>query len=149
MQKLNFPTYQFKISRREEGDFIFDIIRKKAILLTPEEWVRQHIIHYLHNDLGYPKGLIRVESGVKYNTRIKRSDVVIYNNSGAPTMLIECKAPNVKINQSTLEQVAMYNRTLNASVIILTNGLVHYTFKLSDKGELINLGEIPTYEKGN
>ncbi len=147
MQKLNFPTYPFKISRREEGDFIFDIIRKKVILLTPEEWVRQHIIHYLHKDLGYPKGLIRVESGVKYNTRVKRSDVVIYNNSGAPAMLIECKAPNVKINQSTLEQVAMYNRTLNASVIILTNGLVHYTFRISKKDKLENLDKIPNYKE--
>ncbi|MCF6351956.1 MAG: type I restriction enzyme HsdR N-terminal domain-containing protein [Cyclobacteriaceae bacterium] len=146
MQKLNLPNYNFKITRKVEGDFIFDIVRKKAILLTPEEWVRQHIINYLHLDLGYPKGLLKVESGVMYNTRHKRSDIVIYNNSGSPYMLVECKAPSVKINQSTVEQVAMYNRTLHAPIIILTNGLVHYTFRVSKKGELENLNEIPNYK---
>lgn len=146
MQTLNLPSYNFKITHKEEGDFIFDVIRKKNILLTPEEWVRQHIIHYLHKNLGYPKGLLKVESGVMYNARMKRSDIIIYDRKGSPSILVECKAPSVKINQSTVEQAAMYNRTLNASVIILTNGVVHYTFKLDDKGVLINLDEIPKYK---
>lgn len=147
MQSLNLPNYDFKITRKEKGDFIFDVIRKKNILLTPEEWVRQHILHYLLGELGYPKGLVKVESGVSYNAQMKRSDVVIYNNLGSPHILVECKAPSVKIDQSTLEQVAMYNRTLEASIIVLTNGLKHYTFMLNDKGELVNLEKIPSYNR--
>ncbi len=146
VQSLNFPKYEFKITRKEEGTFIFDIIRKKNILLTPEEWVRQHIVCYLHYDLGYPKGLIKVESGVAYNARMKRSDIVVYLNTGSPYLLIECKAPSVKISQSTLEQVAMYNHTLKAEILVLTNGLMHYTFKISREGELVNLPEIPKYK---
>jgi len=148
MQSLNLPTYAFRITQNENGEkYIYDIIRKKPIMLTPEEWVRQHMIHYLHNDLGYPKGLLKVESGVVYNTRLKRSDIVVYTNESKPFILVECKAPSVKISQSTLEQVAMYNKTLNASVIILSNGLTHYTFKLDKKGELLNLDEIPKFER--
>ncbi len=147
MQTLNFPNCDFKITRKEEGEYVFDIIRKKDILLTPEEWVRQHIIHYLLDELDYPRGLVKVESGVSYNKRMKRSDVVIYNNLGNPQILVECKAPGVKIDQSTLEQVAVYNNSLKASIIILTNGLVHYTFKIGAAGELINLKEIPKFER--
>ena len=149
MQSLNLPTYTFRITQNKNGEkYIYDFIRKKPIMLTPEEWVRQHMIHYLHHDLGYPKSLLKVESGVLYNTRLKRSDIVIYTNESKPFILVECKAPTVKIDQSTLEQVAMYNKTLNASVIILTNGLTHYTFKLDEKGELLNLEEIPAFERG-
>jgi len=148
MQSLNLPTYTFRITQNNDGEkYIFDIIRKKPIMLTPEEWVRQHMIHYFHNDLGYPKGLLKVESGVMYNTRLKRSDIVIYNSAGKPHILVECKAPSVKIDQSTLEQVAMYNRTLNAPIIILTNGLTHYTFELNENGELLNLDKIPQFER--
>lgn len=147
MQSLNLPVYEFRITVKNGDKYIYDIIRNKSILLTPEEWVRQHMTHYLSHDLGYPKSLIKVESGVVYNERMKRSDVVIYNNLGVPHILVECKAPSVKINQTTLEQVAMYNRTLKASILILTNGLTHYTFKLGADGELINLSEIPKFER--
>ncbi len=147
MQTLNLPTYKFRITTNNDDTYIYDIIRKKPIMLTPEEWVRQHMIHYLHNDLGYPKGLLKVESGVVYNSRLKRSDIVIYDNNGKPYILVECKAPSVKVNQSTLEQVAMYNRTLSAKIIILTNGLTHYTFKIDKRGELINLESIPKFER--
>ncbi len=148
MQFLNLPACKFRIVTNKGDKYIYDIIRKKNIMLTPEEWVRQHMIHYLHNYLGYPKGLIKVESGVLYNTKLKRSDIVIYNNLGKPLVLVECKAPSVKVSQSTLEQVAMYNKTLNASIIILTNGLIHYTFELDKNGELQNLDKIPTFERG-
>ncbi len=148
MQNLNLPSYNFRMSNKGKDDFIFDVIRKKLILLTPEEWVRQHIIHYLHKDLGYPKGLLKVESGVEYNTRLKRSDIIVFTNEGKPHILVECKSPSVKIDQSTLEQVAMYNKTLNATIIILTNGLIHYTFKISKEGKLDNLDKIPSYNAG-
>lgn len=145
MQSLNLPSFDFRITVKNEEKYIYDIIRNKPILLTSEEWVRQHMVHYLLHDLGYPKGLIKVESGVVYNERMKRSDVVIYNNLGVPHILIECKAPSIKINQTTFEQLAMYNRTLKASILILTNGLTHYTFKLGDTGELVNLSAIPKF----
>ena len=147
MQSLNLPTCKFRISTENGDKYIYDVIRSKHILLTPEEWVRQHIIHHLLHDLEYPKGLIKVETGVVYNERMKRSDVVVFTNMAKPHILIECKAPSVKIDQSTLEQVAMYNRTLKASIIVLTNGLTHYTFKLGEKGELVNLEKLPKFER--
>ncbi len=147
MQSLNLPKYEFRLITKNKEEHIYDIIRNKFLLLTPEEWVRQHMIHYLIKDLKYPKGLVKVESGVVYNASVKRSDIVIYNTLGRPYILVECKSPSIKINQSTFEQVAMYNRTLNASIIILTNGLMHYTFKFGKRGELINLNEIPKFER--
>jgi len=147
MQSLNLPKYEFRLITKNKEEHIYDIIRNKFLLLTPEEWVRQHMIHYLIKDLKYPKGLVKVESGVVYNASVKRSDIVIYNTLGRPYILVECKSPSIKINQSTFEQVAMYNRTLNASIIILTNGLMHYTFKFGERGELINLNEIPKFER--
>lgn len=147
MQSLNLPKYEFRLITKNKEEHIYDIIRNKFLLLTPEEWVRQHMIHYLIKDLRYPKGLVKVESGVVYNASVKRSDIVIYNTLGRPYILVECKSPSIKINQSTFEQVAMYNRTLNASIIILTNGLMHYTFKFGERGELINLNEIPKFER--
>jgi len=146
MHSLNLPTYTFKFRKHEEVDFIYDKIRNKYILLTPEEWVRQHLLMFLIHHLGYPKGLIKVESGLVYNKRVKRSDIIVYNNLGMPTILVECKSPKVAISQSTMEQVAMYNKTLKARIIVLSNGLVHYTFKIGENGELINLSEIPKYE---
>lgn len=147
MQSLNLPSYDFRITNVENIEYIFDIIRNKPIVLTPEEWVRQHMVHFLLNDSNYPKGLIKVESGLVYNDRVKRSDIIIYDNQAKPYLLVECKAPAIPINQSTLEQVAMYNRTLNAPIIVLTNGLTHYTFRIGEKGELINLEEIPKFRR--
>jgi len=147
MHSLNLPKYAFKLKKEEEVEFIFDRIRNKYIVLTPEEWVRQHLLMFLINDLGYPKGLIKVESGVMYNSRVKRSDIVVFNSLGLPHILVECKSPTVVINQSTMEQVAMYNRTLKASIMVLSNGLVHYTFKIGDGGELTNLSEIPRFSR--
>lgn len=147
MQQLNLPDYSFRTKTVGDDTYIFDRIRSKFVLLTEEEWVRQHIVHYLIEDLGYPKGLIKVESGVTYNTRTKRSDIVVYNNLGKPHILVECKSPVTGIKQSTLEQAAMYNRTLKAHIILLTNGLTHYTFSVGEKGQLVNLRSIPSYER--
>lgn len=146
MQKLNLPDYAFRIQTNEGVESIYDIIRNKYIVLTAEEWVRQHIIRYLIEDLGYPKGLIKVESGVSYNSRIKRSDIVVFNNMGEPSILVECKSPDISINQSTLEQAAMYNHTLKAEIIVLTNGITHFTFSIDSTGKLVNRNEIPSYK---
>lgn len=147
MQQLKLPAYSFKIKTIDGIDLIFDRVRSKYVTLTEEEWVRQHIICYLIEDLNYPKGLIKVESGVLYNTRTKRSDIVVYNNLGKPLILVECKSPTTNISQATLEQAAMYNHTLKAKIILLTNGLNHYTFSVGDKGKLINLESVPPYQR--
>lgn len=147
MQQLNLPGYTFKIKSIDGVEVIYDVVRNKYVVLTAEEWVRQHIIRYLMDDLGYPRGLIKVESGVSYNSRMKRSDIVVYNNLGKPFILVECKSPDTNINQSTLEQSAMYNHTLKAEVVVLTNGMTHYTFSVTKGGQLENLKFIPTYKR--
>lgn len=126
MKTLNLPSYAYKIEEKTEKNTIFDIIRKKHVILTPEEWVRQHFVNYLIAHLQYPKTLISIEGGLQYNRMQKRSDIVVYNREGTPFMLVECKAPEVKISQKIFEQVAMYNQTLKANYIVVTNGMEIY-----------------------
>lgn len=102
------------------------MIRKKYVSLAPEEWVRQHIVNFLIHHRNYNRALLSVESGLKYAKVNKRTDVVVYNNSGAPEMIVECKAPEVRINQKTFDQIAVYNKTLNAKYLVITNGLDHF-----------------------
>lgn len=141
MQKLNLPSYSFTISEQETGSYIFDIIRKKYVKLDPEEWVRQHFIHYLIQELHYSKTLISCESGLKYNSLLKRSDILVYDQHLSPYLLVECKAPAVSLNQQTLIQASMYNKTIKAPHIAITNGLQHFAFKIdveSGKSEQLN-----------
>jgi len=126
MIELNLPNIDYKIRKAGSNVEIFDIIRKKFIVVTPEEWVRQHFIHYLYFGLGYSKSLIKVESGLKYNQRMKRSDILVYNNDVKPLILVECKSYKVKINQNGFNQLSVYNKTINAKYLILTNGLSHF-----------------------
>lgn len=128
MQKLNLPEYSFRIQKTEKGLQIFDSLRKKFIALTPEEWVRQNFIRYLIEEKKYPASLIAIETGLKYNRMQKRSDVTVFDKKGDTWMLIECKAPDVKISQETFNQVAVYNisgRT-KTKFLAVTNGLKHY-----------------------
>lgn len=126
MVQLNLPAYDYKLQRREDNKFyIFCQVRKKYLLLTPEEWVRQHFINFLFEQ-GYPKGLTSAESGLKYNKRQKRTDIVVYDRQGKPFLLVECKAPEVKLSDSTFSQAATYNMVLKAPYIAVSNGLQHY-----------------------
>ncbi|MEM1407583.1 MAG: type I restriction enzyme HsdR N-terminal domain-containing protein [Bacteroidota bacterium] len=144
MKTLNLPEIECKIREKEENYEIFDVIRKKFVFLTPEEWVRQHFIHYMIHYLGYPKPLLTVESGLNYNSLHKRSDIVAYNSEGAPILLVECKSYKVKVNQQALNQVAIYNKRISATHVVLTNGVKHYCFK--KEGSSYNtLNEIPDY----
>jgi len=146
MQRLNLPTYSFKIKSSENNYVIFDIIRKKYVVLTPEEWVRQHIIHYLINEKKYPISLIAVEKKLILNNLTKRTDILIFNNEGLPHIIVECKAPSVKINQKAFDQIARYNLKLNANFLIVSNGLEHYFCKMDKiKETYIFLESIPTY----
>ena len=125
MESLNLPKYKFAILKKDKKIQIFDPIRKKYVVLTPEEWVRQHFLNYLTEHLHFPRSLIRVEGGFHYNRMLKRSDIVVHGRKGEPLMLVECKAPGVSIDEKTMEQAAAYNRILSARFLVLTNGLVH------------------------
>jgi hypothetical protein len=126
MQKLQFPTYQFRFKNSENKVAIFDEIRKKFIILSPEEWVRQHVVHHLIYDKSYPKSWINVEKLIKLNGLTKRYDVVVFNPDGSIFLLVECKAPEINISQNTFDQIARYNLALKANYLMVTNGLEHY-----------------------
>ena len=136
MKKLNFPSYKFRLKNSENKTHIFDEIRKKFVVLKPEEWVRQHCLNFLMQEKKYPASLINVEKRIKLNELSKRYDIVIYNTDGSVHCIVECKAPNVNINQNTFDQIARYNSHLDASFLMVTNGLNHYycNMKLTSNG---------------
>ena len=147
MRELNFPAYPLKIKLVAGKKQVFDPIRKKFLILTPEEWVRQHLIQFLIKDNGYPASLLAIESMVKYNSMNRRSDLVAYNRKGKPVLLAECKAPSVKINQEAFDQVARYNVTLGVKYLIVTNGLVHYACYIDHTHKKVEfLDSLPSYE---
>ncbi len=133
-QQLRLPTFESRISKEGDEYYIYDPIRKKQVLLTKEEWVRQHFVHLLVDHLGYPRGLIRVEAGLKYYKTAKRSDLVVYNNEGQVHLLLECKNPEVKLTSTTLQQLAVYNKTLNARYVAISNGLQHFCWQREGEG---------------
>ena len=126
MRDLNFPKFQFRFKINENKRFIFDDIREKYVLLTPEEWVRQHVVQFLIQVKGYPKSYINVEKLVEINGMNKRYDVVVFAPNGTIFLLIECKEPNVKISQTVFDQIARYNLSLNAQFLMVTNERNHY-----------------------
>ena len=129
MQSLNLPEFEPKIIKESGKYRIFDLIRKKYVVLTPEEWVRQHFINYMLKALNYPKSLIKVESGLKLNALQKRSDILIHDREGKAWMLVECKAPEIALDQKAFNQATIYNMTIRARFIVVTNGMLHYCFK--------------------
>tara|TARA_R110000868_G_scaffold377885_1_gene643261 strand:+ start:197 stop:643 length:447 start_codon:yes stop_codon:yes gene_type:complete len=146
MQKLNFQQYDFRFKNSENKVSIFDEIRKKFIILTPEEWVRQHVVQFLLEDQKYPKSLINVEKVLKVNGLRKRYDAVVFNPDGSIEVLIECKAPEVKITQATFDQIARYNMTMNAKFLMVTNGLNHYFCQMDFENEkYVFLNQLPEY----
>jgi hypothetical protein len=148
MQPLNLPTYKFRIKSNENKLFIFDILRKKYVSLTPEEWVRQHIIHFLIEEKNYPISLMAVEKKLTINTLTKRTDILVFNTNGSPHIIVECKAPTVKITQDAFDQIARYNLKLEANYLIVSNGLEHFNCKMDLENEqYIFLPDIPKYSK--
>ena len=128
LPKLNFPEYSFSVRQSEGKAEIFDIARKKYVALTPEEWVRQHVVHYLHHTLEYPIELIQVEGSITFNKMPKRCDIIVYNASMKPLLLVECKKPEVQLQQKTFDQAMIYNMVLNVPYILITNGLQNACF---------------------
>ncbi|MEX0996537.1 MAG: type I restriction enzyme HsdR N-terminal domain-containing protein [Flavobacteriaceae bacterium] len=150
MQQLDFPKYNFRFKSSENKISIFDEIRKKFVILTPEEWVRQHVVQFLICEKHYPKSHINVEKEIILNQTRKRYDVVIYNRDGSIFLVVECKAPQTPISQDTFDQIARYNLSLNATYLMVTNGLSHYYCQLDYKNEKYRfLEEIPQYQSVN
>jgi type I site-specific restriction endonuclease len=142
---LNFPVADFRFQKNTKGNLqIFDIIRKKFIDVTPEEWVRQHIIHFLVNHKQVPASMISVEKQLLLNNTKRRTDIVVFNTLLKPILIVECKAPEIEINQLTVNQALRYNLELNVPFVFLSNGLTHVFFKLGQNDPEI-LKEIPTY----
>ena len=150
MQKLNLPSYSFKLKSNENKTLIFDNLRKKYVVLTPEEWVRQHFVRFLINEKKYPVSIIAIEKQLTINTRKKRTDILIFSSDGKPDIIVECKAPNIKITQETFDQIARYNLKLNANYLIVTNGLEHFYCKMDFENETyIFLEDFPSFINDN
>lgn len=146
MQQLNFPKYNFRFKSNENKTLIFDIVRKKFVVLTPEEWVRQHLLHFLISEKKYPILHINVEKQIKLHDTIKRYDIVVFNPNGSIEIIVECKAPKIKINQLVFDQIARYNFVLQANYLMVSNGLEHYYCNMDYKNEnYIFLKDIPKY----
>lgn len=146
MEKLNLPSYSFRLKEENGKPYIFDKFRKKFLVLTPEEWVRQHFAVYLVEELNYPQNLISIEYSMKVNTLSKRGDIVAFNRKGQAVLLVECKAPSVKIDQKVFDQIATYNMQLNVPLLAVTNGLNHYCCQVDfSKKSYLFLENIPDF----
>lgn len=144
---LNLPPYPFRITDQNGQLSLFDEIRKKNIIITPEEWVRQHFVQYLIRQKHYPKTLIKLEGGHKLHGMSKRSDIVVFNPDGEKILLVECKAPSVVIDQKTFDQVARYNMVHKVSLVAVTNGLVHYYCRIDfESRDYKFIEELPDYK---
>ncbi|MEJ2005577.1 MAG: type I restriction enzyme HsdR N-terminal domain-containing protein [Cyclobacteriaceae bacterium] len=149
MVKLNLPEYGASVRKNSGRLEIYDAIRRKYLVLTPEEWVRQHMVHYLHQHCGYPLSLMNVEGGLTYNKRQKRSDILVYDRAGQPSVLVECKSYKMKkMGDEVLFQAAAYNRELKATWIVITYGWGYYCWKVT-KDDIIQEKEIPAWYRVN
>ncbi len=148
MAPLNFPEYKFRFKSSENNVRIFDCIRKKFVVLQPEEWVRQHVVNYLLQEKKYPKSLVNVEKQLVINNLKKRYDIVVFNSDGSINILIECKAPEINIDQTTFDQIARYNLELKANYLMVTNGLDHFYCKMDFTSEKYTfLRDIPDFSR--
>ena len=146
MKKLNLPEYTIPVRLVEGKEYLFDPVRKKEVRLTPEEWVRQNFIRYLHHEKECPLSLMQVEKEFSWNGLSLRSDLLVFSSSVEPLMIVECKAPEVKLDNAVFEQIARYNLKYRVPYLLVTNGMVHYCCKMDYEGESYRfLREIPDY----
>jgi len=146
MQKLNLPTYNFRLNENQGKNYIFDVIRKKFILLTPEEWVRQNFIQYLVHEKNYSQSLMAVEKKVTVNDKIFRFDLLIHDRKGKPGLIAEFKAPEVRIDQKSFDQVVRYNMALRVKHVVVSNGLKHFACEIDyDNNSYEFLKDIPEF----
>ena len=143
---LNFPQYPLKIQAVEGKNQVFDKVRKVWVALTPEEWVRQHMLWFLIHEKAVPESLIAVEKSLTINALTKRFDILVYNKETLPVMLVECKAPGVKLSQATLEQAARYNLRYKVGLLFITNGIKHYCIAVNHETQQFrNLTDLPGF----
>ncbi len=145
MVSLNLPQIEYNIRKNTGKAEIFDVIRRKYVSLTPEEWVRQHMIHFLLIERNYPKGLMKVESGLDYHKRQKRSDILVYDREARPLMVVECKTFQRPLTQAAMTQAAVYNKILSARYLVITNGMKHYCAEVQENA-ISQLTDIPFWE---
>lgn len=148
MLELNLPPFDKKITMKDDKPFIFDVIRRQYVALTPEEWVRQHFVHFLINHKGYPQALMANEVQLKLNGMSRRGDTVVYDRTLQPRVIVEYKAPTVNITQKVFDQICRYNMVLKVDYLIVTNGLVHYCCRIDYPTRSYHfLSEVPEYAK--
>ncbi len=146
LQVLDLPDHGVKTKHGDNGPQVFDPVRKRWVALTPEEWVRQHVLNYLMNDLQCPPSLVGVETPLALNGLAKRADIVVFGDRGRPVALVECKAPGVPVGQRTFEQAARYNSVLHVRYLMVTNGLRHFCCSVDhQRGAVQFLPKLPAY----
>ena len=144
---LNLPTFDAKVIRKDGRTAIFDIIRRRYVALTPEEWVRQHFVHYLIEHKGYPRSLMANEVQLNLNHTRKRCDTVLYRRDLTAQMIVEYKAPDVEITQAVFDQIGRYNLVLHVDYLVVSNGLRHYCCRMDyAQNRYQFLPDIPPYE---
>ncbi len=150
LQPLALPPYPFRITESNGTLTLFDELRKKHVIITPEEWVRQHFAQYLINQKGYPKALMRLEGGLKLNGMARRTDIVVFNTIGERILMVECKAPSVPITQKVFDQIARYNMAHKVQLLAVSNGLQHYYCSVDHAESSYKfLPELPDYNAGS
>ena len=148
MPELNLPSFDKKLIQKDGKPFIFDIIRRQYVALTPEEWVRQHFVHFLIGTKGYPQSLMANEVQLKLNGMSRRCDTVAYDRTLRPRVIVEYKAPTVNITQQVFDQICRYNMVLQVDYLIVSNGLAHYCCKVDNTTHTYTyLRDIPSYEE--
>lgn len=148
MPELNLPSFDKKVIQKDGRPFIFDIIRRQYVALTPEEWVRQHFVHFLIGTKGYPQSLMANEVQLKLNGMSRRCDTVAYDRTLRPRVIVEYKAPTVNITQQVFDQICRYNMVLQVDYLIVSNGLAHYCCKVDNTTHTYTfLKDIPSYEE--
>ncbi len=144
LDHLNLPHFAYKLSERNGKDYIWDVVRRMWVHFTPEEWVRQHVVHMLMGKYSYPVGLMRTEGGFDSFMMKKRSDILVLGRRGEPFILVECKRPQVPLDDNVMRQVGLYNQILKAQYVLVTNGLEHYVIEYKDRSfEFID--DVPHY----
>jgi len=148
MQNLNLPAYDFRYRVEDDRRYVLDIFRKRYVLFTPEEEVRQRFARYLIKEKGYPASLILTEHTLKLNKMVRRCDILVHRPAGKPAVLVECKSPGVKISREAFDQAARYNMVFRVRYLMVTNGLKHYCCRVDfESGKITFLSDIPSYEE--
>jgi len=148
VELLNLPTYEFRTTERNGKRMIYDPLRDRYVRLTPEEWVRQHFVQYLIQELDVPAGLMAIEASFQYQDQPRRADAIVHDRQGTPLLLVECKAPRVSIDQDAFDQGARYNIVLEAPYLVVTNGQTHYACAIDFENQTYSfLDDLPPYSQ--